>query len=72
MELSTAELLPGLRALGFVDGGWLRNNKGGVNPNKPDSDQLASAGLGLRYASGRYALSTDWARVVTGSVLPFV
>jgi hemolysin activation/secretion protein len=72
VELSTPELLPGLRALGFVDGGWLRNNKGGVNPNKPDSDQLASAGLGLRYASGRYAFSTDWARVVTGSVLPFV
>ena len=72
VELSSSELAPGVRALGFVDGGWLHNNSGGVNPNKPDNDQLVSAGLGLRYASGRFALSTDWARVVTGSVLPFV
>jgi len=68
VEVSTPELQPGLRLVGFVDAGWLRNH----NPNaasKPASDRLASAGLGLRYNQGRWGISAEWARIVTGSVL---
>ena len=70
LEITSSELYAGLRALGFLDAGWLRNNNPGVSPNKPPSDQLVSAGLGLRYASGPYSFSADWARVFRGSTLP--
>lgn len=70
LEITSSELQAGLRALGFLDAGWLHNNNSDVNPSKPASDQLVSAGLGLRYASGPYGFSGDWARVVKGSVLP--
>jgi hemolysin activation/secretion protein len=69
LEVSTPDLAPGLRLLGFVDAGWLRNH----NPNatsKPASDQLASVGLGLRYAVGVLGLSAEWGRVVSGSSVP--
>lgn len=69
LEITSPELRPGLRLLGFMDAGWLRNNNPGANPNKPVHDQLVSAGLGLRYASGSYGLSVDWGRVLTGSNL---
>ena len=69
LELTTPELRQGLRALGFVDAGWLGNNNSGVNAAKPGSDHLVSAGLGLRYASGSYGFSVDWGRVLTGSGL---
>ena len=68
LEITTPELYPGLRLLGFVDAGWLRNH----NPNgttKPASDQLASVGLGLRYTAGWIGISAEWGRIVTGSVL---
>ena len=68
LEISTPDLHPGLRLLGFVDTGWLRNN----NPNgttKPSSDQLASVGLGLRYSIGSIGMAAEWGRIVTGSVL---
>jgi hemolysin activation/secretion protein len=67
-EINTPELHPGLRLVGFVDAGWLRNN----NPNainKPASDQLASVGLGLRYNQGHVGITAEWGRIVTGSVL---
>ena len=71
-EVTTPEMAPGLRLLGFVDAGWLSNN----NPNglnKPVSDSLASVGLGLRFASpAGFVLSVDYGRVMTGSVVPFV
>jgi hemolysin activation/secretion protein len=67
-ELSTPELQPGLRALGFVDAGWLANHNT-AGSSKPPSDHLASAGLGLRYASGAWALSGEWGRIVNGSVM---
>ncbi len=70
LEITTPELQPGLRLLGFLDAGWLRNNNANVNPNKPSSDQLVSAGLGLRYTSGAYGFSMDWGQVLTGSVVP--
>jgi hemolysin activation/secretion protein len=69
LELSTPELKPGLRLLGFLDAGWLANNA----PNgttKPRTDHLASAGLGLRYASEPFAVSLDYGRLVSGSRVP--
>ena len=68
LEVTTPDIQPGLRFIGFVDAGWLRNN----NPNgttKPASDQLASVGLGLRYTVGSLGLSAEWGRIVTGSAL---
>ena len=71
MELTSPELGAGLRAIVFLDGGWIHNHNALVNPSKPSSDQLVSVGLGLRYTSGSVGMSADWGRVVTGSVLPF-
>jgi len=68
LEVNTPELQPGLRLLGFIDAGWLRNNSPNTT-NKPASDHLASVGLGLRYNRGTFALSAEWGRIVTGSVL---
>jgi hemolysin activation/secretion protein len=68
LELTTPEMMPGLRALGFIDAGWLRNNNA-ASP-KPSSDHLASAGLGLRYGRGPFALSMDYGYIVTGSRVP--
>jgi hemolysin activation/secretion protein len=68
-EITTPELLPGLRALGFLDAGWLANN----NPNgtnKLSSDRLASIGLGLRYGQGPFAVSADYGRLILGSRVP--
>ena len=68
-ELSTPELQPGLRLLGFVDAGWLSNN----SPNgtsRPSTDRLASVGLGLRFAREPFAVSLDYGRLVAGSRVP--
>lgn len=71
-EISTREIVPGLRFLGFVDAGWLYNNNPNGNP-KPANDSLHSVGLGLRYSSpAGFAVSADFGRVVGASVLPFV
>ncbi|MBC7917299.1 MAG: ShlB/FhaC/HecB family hemolysin secretion/activation protein [Rhodoferax sp.] len=68
-ELTTPELHAGLRVVGFVDAGWLHSNNTDLNPNKPTSDQLASAGLGLRYTVGSFGLTAEWGQVVTGSTV---
>jgi hemolysin activation/secretion protein len=68
-EVSTPELMPGLRLLGFVDAGWLGNNEPN-GTNKPSSDRLASAGLGLRYGAEPFAVSLEYGRLVTGSRVP--
>ncbi|GAB3768602.1 hypothetical protein GCM10028796_32390 [Ramlibacter monticola] len=69
LELTTPELWPGLRAHGFVDAGYLRNNKpNGLN--KPSSDRLASVGAGLRYGIGGFAASLEYGRIVKGSRVP--
>ncbi|MES2633302.1 MAG: ShlB/FhaC/HecB family hemolysin secretion/activation protein [Pseudomonadota bacterium] len=68
-EVTTPELAPGLRLLGFVDAGWLGNN----NPNgadKPSSDRIASAGLGLRFSREPFAVSLDYGRIISGSKVP--
>ena len=68
LEITTPALMSGLRVIGFVDAGWLRNNNPNAT-NKPAGDQLASMGMGLRYNAGNLALSAEWGRVVSGSVL---
>ncbi|MEJ8839290.1 ShlB/FhaC/HecB family hemolysin secretion/activation protein [Ramlibacter sp. AN1133] len=69
LEVTTPELLAGLRLLGFVDAGWLWNNKPN-GFNKPSSDRLASVGIGLRYAIGGFGASLDYGRIVQGSKVP--
>lgn len=66
-ELTTPELHPGLRVIGFVDAGWLHSNNTDLNPGKPTSDQLASAGFGVRYNVGAFGLTAEWGQVVTGA-----
>jgi hemolysin activation/secretion protein len=68
LELTTPELLPGLRALGFVDAGYIRNHKPDVL--NPSSDRLASVGLGVRYTRGPFAAALDYGRIVVGSRVP--
>jgi hemolysin activation/secretion protein len=68
LELTTPEVYPGLRLLGFVDGGWLgSNNTAASTAGKLGMDQLASAGVGLRYNLGWLNLSADWGHIVTGA-----
>lgn len=70
-ELTTRELAPGLRVLGFVDAGWLSNKSPNGNP-KPANDSLSSAGVGLRYSVPALTVSADFGRVFGGSTLPYV
>lgn len=67
-EVTTPEMMPGLRLLGFVDAGWLGNND--PAPPRPGTDRLASVGLGLRYGNGPYAVSADYGHIVSGSRVP--
>ncbi len=68
-ELYSPELRPRLRLLGFLDAGWLGNHH--PNPSRLASDHLASAGVGLRWASEQHvSLSLDYGRVISGSRLP--
>nr|WP_315490517.1 ShlB/FhaC/HecB family hemolysin secretion/activation protein [uncultured Rhodoferax sp.] len=70
-EVTSRELAPGLRVLGFVDAGWLSNRNPNGNP-KPSSDSLSSAGVGLRYSLPSMTMSADYGRIVGGSTLPYV
>ncbi|MDB5872811.1 MAG: hypothetical protein JWQ07_2253 [Ramlibacter sp.] len=69
VEVTTPELMTGLRLLGFVDAGWLHNNKPS-DFDKPSSDHLASAGVGLRFAHEPYAVSLDYGRLLNSSRVP--
>jgi len=71
LEVSTPELASGLRLAGFVDGGWLDNNEPN-GANKPASDRLVSAGLGVRYTREPFGFALDYGRIVTGSRVPLV
>jgi hemolysin activation/secretion protein len=69
LEITTPELAPGLRLLGFIDAGWLGNN----DPNgtsKPSSDHLTSLGLGLRYTNGPFSASMDYGQLLSTSKVP--
>lgn len=68
-EVTTPELQDGLRALAFIDAGWLGNNRpNGLN--RPSSDRLASVGVGLRYTKGQFAASADYGKMLIGSKVP--
>jgi hemolysin activation/secretion protein len=67
-EVTTPELATGLRLLGFVDAGWLGNNRATLS--KPSFDRLASVGVGLRYFQGPFSLTADYGRIVVGSLAP--
>lgn len=69
VELSTPELAPGLRGVGFLDAGWLGNNAANAG-TKPHEDHLASAGVGLRYARGAFAFSAEYGRLLNSSKVP--
>jgi hemolysin activation/secretion protein len=69
LEVTTPELATGLRLLGFLDAGWLGNNKAD-RPEKPSSDHLASAGLGLRYVKEPYSVTADYGRLLNSSRVP--
>ncbi len=69
-EITTPELAPGLRLLGFFDAGWLANRNPNGNP-KPATDSLSSAGVGLRYNLPAVSVSADYGRILTGSTLPY-
>lgn len=68
-ELTTPELRPTLRAIGFVDAGWVANNSPN-GANKPASDHLVSVGVGLRYGVEPFAASLDYGRIMVGSRVP--
>jgi hemolysin activation/secretion protein len=57
-----------LRFISFLDAGWLRSNNT-TGSAKPDSDRLASVGLGLRYTGATLGATAEWGRIVKGSVL---
>jgi hemolysin activation/secretion protein len=69
LEVTTPELLTGLRLLGFADAGYIRNNKPNAL-NRPSSDRLASVGVGLRYQAGGFGASLDYGHLVEGSRVP--
>ena len=71
LEMTTPELFKGMRLLGFVDGGWLAsNNTLATSSGKAMTDQLTSAGVGLRYSLGWLNLSADWGHIVNGAKVP--
>lgn len=70
LEISTPQLMPGFRLLGFVDAGVLTNNNTDSVTNKAATDGLSSAGLGLRYAMGAWGIAAEWARIVRGATVP--
>jgi hemolysin activation/secretion protein len=66
-ELTSPELWTGMRAHGFIDGGYLTNVVSN-GATKLDNDRLASVGLGLRYGHPMgLAISAEYGRIVTGS-----
>lgn len=68
-ELTTPEVVTGLRFLGFIDAGYVRNNTPDGLGN-PFSDRLASVGLGVRFNQGPFSASLDYGRLVLGSRVP--
>lgn len=67
LEASTPPWWQGLRALAFIDAGWVRSDVAD-SPLRRREDRLASVGLGLRYAHASGAsLRADYGRVIAGS-----
>ena len=71
VEVSSHELKPGLRLVGFMDAGWLNSNNAAASTSgKLAVDQLASMGLGVRFNSRSVNMVAEWAQVVTGATQP--
>lgn len=69
-EVSTRELAPGLRLLGFLDAGWKTSNGTNVTPVSRSSDSLSSVGLGVRFSSPTgFVMSVDYGRLLGGSAV---
>jgi hemolysin activation/secretion protein len=69
VEVMTPEVLAGMRLLGFLDAGYVRNNKADGLTN-PSSDGLASVGVGLRYTRGVVTAAIDYGYLFRGSRVP--
>lgn len=68
LEVTSPEVVRGLRFIGFVDAGLVGNND--PSAGKPNTDRLASVGLGLRCVVGNFAATVDYGRIVLGSHVP--
>ncbi len=69
VEVLSPELAPRLRAIAFVDAGWLGNNN--PNPTRISSDSALGTGVGLRWSSEKhFTLRLDYGRLLVGSRLP--
>ena len=65
LEIYTPEIARNTRLLAFTDYAHLSNNRSANNRNTVyDSDSIASAGLGLRYADDRFSLALDYAAIL--------
>ena len=65
LEIYTPEIMKHTRLLAFTDYAHLSNNKSSANRNLIfDSESIASAGLGVRYADGHFSLALDYARIL--------
>ncbi|MCC2676766.1 MAG: hemolysin activation/secretion protein [Ramlibacter sp.] len=67
-EVTSPEVVQGLRFIGFIDAGVIGNHD--ANVSKPNSDRLASVGLAARYVIGNFAATIDYGRIVLGSHVP--
>jgi len=68
VELLTPEVIPGLRFLGFTDGGYVRNHK--PDEQNPNWDRLVSLGVGARFVRGNVTATADYGKLVRGSRVP--
>lgn len=69
VELLTPSWREAWQGVFFLDAGWIGNvNADGAQ--RIASDRLASAGLGLRYASGPLQAAAEYGRLLMGSRMP--
>lgn len=65
IEIYTPEIMKHTRLLAFTDYAHLSNNKNTRNRNLIfDSERIASAGLGVRYADEQFSLALDYASIL--------
>ena len=65
LEIYSPEIAKHTRLLAFTDYAHLTNNRNDKNRNAIfDSESIASAGLGVRYADDRFSLALDYATIL--------